>query len=64
VVKPAGDIRFVIAAVPGYANKGDRVEVVKTAGDLSLIKIGMKKIAVKTETLSICRALQLREVAT
>lgn len=58
------DIKFLCASIPGYGNKGDRVEVVRTAGALSIIKIGMKKICIENKILSICPAHQYPQVLT
>jgi hypothetical protein len=46
---------YLLANFAGYGNKGDAVEVVRTIGDLVLVKNGDKQFCVeKIKAISIC----------
>lgn len=53
---------FLLANFAGFGNKGDVVEVVRTIGDLVMVKNGGKQFCVERNNLSLCQAFQRQGV--
>ena len=53
---------YLLSTFPGYGNKGDVVNLVRTMGRLSMVSNGGKQFCIDTINLSLCQAPQQPEV--